>query len=342
MKRTKFIYFRFLIFILACNFTSLKSLGQNKPIKEVKYSNENCYSRSIKFFHNHVISGNSNGKIYSTNFKNKKTKCLTEGVTLGEIRDIEISGKSIVGLQSADSGAVVFIDDKCIPKIYTGHLLNWEQRFLDGMAIQNNTGFIMGDPVTNKFSLYFSKDGGKNWFASPSELSSYDGEAGFAASGTNVQILNDSIVYFVSGGLKSRFFKSEDFGLNWRISELPYSSFNSSGAYSLCMINEENGVIVGGDYTKPSNNSLICFYTNDGGNIWQESEIQPLGYRSCVINYNNLLFCCGTSGIDYSTDFGKTWRPFCQGNYFSLTTHKCKLFATTTNGTFHIFKLPKK
>ena len=108
------------------------------------------------------------------------------------------------------------------------------------------------------------------------------------------------------------------------------------------MINEDNGVIVGGDYTKPSNDSVICFYTYDGGNIWQASEIQPLGYRSCVINHNNLLFCCGSNGIDFSIDFGKTWRPFYQGNYFSLTTHKGKLFATTTYGTFHIFKLPKK
>jgi hypothetical protein len=342
MKKSIFIYFRPLFLLFVFIFLSLNSKGQNKPIRIIKYTNENCYSRSIKIFQNQVITGNSNGEIYSVNLKNNKIKCLTDGIELAEIRDIEISGNSILGLQSADSGAVVLVDFIDTPKVYTGELLNWNQRFLDGMAIHNNSGFIMGDPIGDKFSLYYSKDGGKNWFKSSSELSSYEGEAGFAASGTNVQILNDSLVYFVSGGIKSRFFKSDDFGVNWKNTELPYSSLNSSGAYSLCMINEYNGVIVGGDYTKPDEAKLICFYTNDGGNIWKASEIQPLGYRSCVTNHNNLLFCCGTNGIDYSIDFGKTWRPFCQGNYFSLTTHKGKLFATTTNGTFHIFKLPKK
>jgi hypothetical protein len=342
MKRSRFLNFRILILVLVCICASINSTGQIKPIKEIKYANENCYSRSIKIFQNHAITGNSNGKIYSINLKNKKIKCLTVGLNLAEIRDIEISNGCIFGLQSADSGAVIRVQLKRDPIIYEGDSLGWSQRFLDGMAFQNKIGFIMGDPVDDKCSLFLSIDGGSSWSSCPSELVFLEGEAGFAASGTNVQILSDSSIFFVSGGLKSRFFKSNDLGINWTISEIPYPSANSAGAYSLCMIDNVNGVIVGGDYTQPDQNNQICFYTNDGGQNWQPSEIQPLGYRSCVIEQNEFLFCCGTNGIDYSLDFGKTWIPFTKGNYFSMISYKGKLFATTTNGSFHIFELPKK
>jgi hypothetical protein len=88
----------------------------------------------------------------------------------------------------------------------------------------------MGDPVESVFSLYFSMDRGLNWTVSRTAVKSYEGEAGFAASGTNVQLLGDSLIYFVSGGHYSRFFKSNDLGQTWEISELPYSSNNTSGA----------------------------------------------------------------------------------------------------------------
>ena len=341
MKTYRFFSWHTIFFVIfCCNIYNLS--GQNQPIKEIKYTSETCYSRSIKVFRKHVITGNSNGKIYSVNLKNNKIECLNEALNLGEIRDVEISNGFIFGLQSADSGAVIQVDLKGSPTIYKGDSLGWGHRFLDGMAFQNKIGFIMGDPVDNQFSLYLSKNGGANWSSCPTKLASLEGEAGFAASGTNVQILGDSSIFFVSGGLKSRFFKSNDLGINWTISEIPYPAANSAGAYSLCMIDNDNGVIVGGDYTKPNNKDQICFYTINGGQNWQPSEIQPLGYRSCVIEHNEFLFCCGTNGIDYSLDFGKTWIPFANGNYFSMISYKGKLFATTTNGTFHIFELPKK
>jgi photosystem II stability/assembly factor-like uncharacterized protein len=318
------------------------SYGQTQPLTEVKYTQESCYSRSVKVFKNHIITGNSNGKIYAINLTNNKVKCLTQERTFGEIRDIEISGHQILGLQSADSGAIVKVHLKKEPIVYKGDSLGWKSRFLDGMAIQKNIGFIMGDPVESVFSLYFSMDRGLNWTVSRTAVKSYEGEAGFAASGTNVQLLGDSLIYFVSGGHYSRFFKSNDLGQTWEISELPYSSNNTSGAYSLCMYNDLIGAVVGGDYTNPNDTILNSFYTLDGGNTWQKSEVQPSGYRSCVIQSNQVLFCCGTNGIDYSLDFGKNWTPFASGNYFAMTTHKDKLYATTTNGTFHIFEIPKE
>ncbi len=316
------------------------SYGQTQPFMEVKYTQESCYSRSIKVFKNHIITGNSNGKIYAISLKTNKVKCLTQERTFGEIRDIEISGHQLLGLQSADSGAIVKVHLKKEPIVFEGDSLGWKHRFLDGMAIQKNIGFIMGDPVESVFSLYFSMDGGLNWTASGTALKSYEGEAGFAASGTNVQILGDSLIYFVSGGRYSRFFKTNDLGRTWKISELPYFSDNASGAYSLCMYNDLIGAVVGGDYTKPNDIILNGFYTIDGGETWQKSEVQPFGYRSCIIQSNQILFCCGTNGIDYSIDFGKNWRPFASGNYFAMTTHNDKLYATTTNGTFHIFEIP--
>ncbi len=333
---------RAITLVFAQHFFISNSIGQTQNFKEVKYSEEPCYSRSIKVFKNRIITGNSNGKIYSFNLNSNKVNCLTKKTVIGEIRDIEISGNYLLGLQSADSGLIIKAHLKKNPTIISADSLDWKNHFLDGLAVQENIGFIMGDPVENIFSLFFSKDGGSNWNRNRSDLKSFEGEAGFAASGTNVQILADSLIYFVSGGTRSRFFKTKDLGITWEISDIPYFSKSASGAYSLCMLDNLKGVVVGGDYTKPNENDLIGFYTIDGGKTWQKSNNQPLGYRSCVINSNQILFCCGTNGIDYSVDFGKNWKSFAIGNYFAMTTFKGKLYATTTNGSFHIFDIPKE
>ncbi len=77
--------------------------------------------------------------------------------------------------------------------------------------------------------------------------------------------MNDSTFIFVSGGKKSRFFKSTDKGKSWKITSLPYLTSETSGAFSICMISEKIGVIVGGDYSNPDLCLNTCFYTDDGG-----------------------------------------------------------------------------
>jgi hypothetical protein len=329
----------FIIFFISNYFSfAQKSQELQIPVKIVTYSNDNCYSRSIIKVRNNIITGNSNGKIISYNLNKKSTKNLSGDLQLGEIRDLEYIDGNIYGLQSADSGLLVKTSLKGESTIIENS--DWSNVFLDGLAIENNLGFIMGDPVNGIFSLFISFTAGLDWEKCEGQIESFQGEAGFAASGTTVQIV-DNVLFFVSGGANSRFFKSLDFGKTWISSKISYPSGSSIGPFSIYMSNTSNGIVVGGDYLNPNDNKSISFTSDDGGHSWIESIIQPRGYRSCIIFANNVHYACGSNGIDYSIDNGKTWLPFADGNYFCMTTSKKHLFATTTKGTFHVFNLIK-
>jgi photosystem II stability/assembly factor-like uncharacterized protein len=188
----------------------------------------------------------------------------------------------------------------------------------------------MGDPVDNEFSLYHSSDL-KHWEKITPALPSYFGEAGFAASGSTVQISN-GIYYFVSGGEKSRFFMSKDKGQTWIHSELPFKNSQASGTFSLAMKDQKNGIVVGGDYLAPNSRENVCFITKDGGITWSAPTSGPFGYRSCVYYTDGVYYSCGTNGIDYSKDNGTTWIQLSNENCFSMCSDTEYVYASSTNG----------
>lgn len=254
-----------------------------------------------------------------------------------EMRDIARSGDYILGIQSGDNGKIVRISNGGETKIIQPEM--WKGVFLDGMDFIGKRGFLMGDPVDGKFSLYHTNDGGLNWSPCEGNIAAKEGEAGFAASGTNVQILNDSTYIFISGGSQSRYFKSTNNGKTWSDVVLPYYPGEGSGAFSIHFSNDSIGMIVGGDYTNADLFLNASFYTDDGGESWFNPSNPPRGYRSCVYEAKGVYYTCGQNGIDFSTDGGKNWTPFADGNYFSLGSTETQLIATTTEGRIQLFDL---
>ena len=223
-----------------------KYTRKNKSAQTIQYSTEKgCYSRSIIVKDSLVYTANSNGSMYATNLKTSKSTNLLANKRFEEMRDIEFSGENLFGMQSGSYGLLAQTNGQKFIDYITPTSSMWIGTFLDGMDFHNKIGFIMGDPKKGYFSLYKSIDGGLKWNECDGKLEAFEGEAGFAASGTNVQVLNDSTFYFVSGGKKSRFFKSTDQGKSWKSTSLPYMTSESSGAFSVCMINDSVGVIVG-------------------------------------------------------------------------------------------------
>ena len=318
-----------------------KYTRKNKAAKIIQYTSDGCYSRSIIYRDSFVYTGNSDGSLYSTNLKTETTMNLMANKKFEEMRDIEFSNNFLFGMQSGSFGLLAKVDSLKFIEFVTPSSSMWIGTFLDGMDFYGNTGFIMGDPKDGFFSLFKSENGGNTWAPCEGKVESYEGEAGFAASGTTVHVMNDSTFIFVSGGKKSRFFKSTDKGKTWKITSLPYMTSESSGAFSICMISDQIGVVVGGDYANPDLCLNTCFFTDDGGEFWINAEEQTRGYRSCVIQANGVFYACGTSGIDYSIDNGVSWRPFANGNYFSMCTDNHSLYATIPNGSFQIFDLIK-
>jgi hypothetical protein len=319
-----------------------KYTRKNKSAQIIQYTTDKAYSRSILVKDSIVYTANSNGSMYATDLKTGTSLNLLANKKFEEMRDIEWSGNHLLGMQSGSYGILAKTDGRKFIDYITPSTSIWIDKFLDGMDFFGNTGFIMADPKDGYFSLYYSEDGGLNWKECAGKLTNYEGEAGFAGSGTNVQVLNDSTFVFVSGGKKSRYFRSTDKGETWKITSIPYMTSESSGAFSICMISDSVGVIVGGDYMNPDLCLNTCFYTDDAGQFWINAEEQTRGYRSCVYFANGVFYAAGTNGLDYSTDNGISWKPFANGNFFALCADEKCLYATIPGGSFQIFDLVQK
>lgn len=186
--------------------------------------------------------------------------------------------------------------------------------FMDAMAFDGNTGYIIGDPINGRAYILYSADRGHTWQRADSSLcpALKEGEAFFASSGTNLAILRQGRkkkLVFVSGGTASALYLPD----SKTSSVLPLlQGGNSTGANSIaCNPATGQAVVVGGDFSKDTvinGNSVLLDIK--GGNIRHIRQPQkpPHGYRSAVAwAGNSRLVCCGTSGIDISDDGGNTW-----------------------------------
>jgi photosystem II stability/assembly factor-like uncharacterized protein len=191
-------------------------------------------------------------------------------------------------------------------KVYENHDT---AMFLDAIAFKNNeSGAVIGDPIQDTIFLLQTKDRGAHWSKIPANYwkSKVDsGEAFFASSNSNLNYLNNSIL-FISGGVKSRlWWKGEAMNLSI------IQGGKSTGANSLAVSpNKKQIVIVGGDFMKDKNNNAIAssYWYRKNNFTKNNSFAMPNGYRSSVGFLNNdLLIACGTSGVDYSKNQGKTW-----------------------------------
>ena len=316
-----------------------KYLRKNKNAPTTHFGDSTIYARGIFVDSSIIYFGSSDGSIRSFNTETNKSTVLIKLGGKGETRDLERSNGVLFGMQSGDNGMITRVSKEGAigfiePKQWRGH-------FFDALDFNGDVGFLMGDPVDGFFTLIHSKDGGKTWNNCEGKVKAITGEAGFAASGSNVHVFNDSTYVFVSGGMRSNFYKTTDSGKSWSFVEIPYYPSETTGAYSMCFSDDKNGVIVGGNYKQPELKMNTTYYTHDGGETWYNSLQPPGGYRSCVFAYNDVFYSCGRNGIDISFN-GEDWVPFAKGTYYSLNVCKDKLIATTTKGSFTSFNLVEK
>lgn len=187
-----------------------------------------------------------------------------------------------------------------------------EKAFFDAIACWDKKNCIaMSDPVDGHYLLISTKDGGNKWETITSNKlpATVDGEAAFAASGTCLITQGKNTAFIVSGGKDARVFRSADRGKSWSAAKSPIVSGTSgSGIFSIAMIDAKKGMIVGGNYEKPMDNTSSLAFTNDGGKTWQAASGLS-GYRSGVAFINaSTIVAVGTNGSDISRNGGERWR----------------------------------
>jgi len=193
---------------------------------------------------------------------------------------------------------------------------NHEKTFYDSMQFWNEQeGIAIGDPTEDCFSILITRDGGTTW----NKLSCEDlpklveGEAAFAASNTNI-IVKGNKAWIVSGGKKARVFYSDDKGKTWKVFDTPIVQGKTmTGIFTADFYNDKIGIIAGGDYEVPLQNSQNKAITTDGGKTWKLiAKNSGFGYASCIQFVPNSkgkgIVTVGATGLQYSSDGGNTWK----------------------------------
>ncbi|WP_432710407.1 WD40/YVTN/BNR-like repeat-containing protein [Pedobacter sp.] len=216
--------------------------------------------------------------------------------------------------------------------------------FLDGMDFWNaNQGIIFGDPIEHHMQLLRTNDGGMSWtnISDRLKLNMAEGEAGFAASGTTIKVLGKGKVWISTGGIASNIYYSKDYGQHWSRYPLPiWSGANSTGPFSMDFLNEQQGIVVGGDYLQDELNTNNILLTSNGGKEWKKPRVPVTGYRSGVKYINKrLCIAVGTSGVDISTDGGQTWRLLSELSFNAVGASKDGKLVLLAGGNGLIYKL---
>jgi photosystem II stability/assembly factor-like uncharacterized protein len=251
-----------------------------------------------------------------------------------QFRDVEA--------QDARRASVLAIGEGDASRIYTtfdgGR--NWTQAFVnddpaafyDCMAFYPGwrRGLVLSDAVGGKFRIAATDDFGKSWHVLPNDgmPPAMANEAAFAASGTCL-VTSGRDAWFASGVGASRVFHSRDGGATWTVTAAPIpAAATGGGVFSLAFRNPRDGVMVGGDFSAPTNGARASGFTRDGGASWQPGgdlsgyrsgvdwyvrrpdafDRLPAGRRQGLTLARATLIAVGPTGSDVSDDGGRSWR----------------------------------
>jgi len=280
--------------------------------------------RALEIKNNTIYGASSTGMIYSfeadtpKQIKQEQYRSSIDSL-IPNFRSLAITDTDVFAMSIANP-ALLFKNGKVV---YTE---SHPKVFYDSMEFWNNKeGIAVGDFTDNCISILITRDGGDSWTKLDCSVFSdiKEGEGFFAASDSNIAIIEND-TWIASGGLNSRVYFSSDKGRSWDITETPIIQGEStSGIFSMAFYDKKKGYAIGGDYTKPKQNSLNKIRTIDGGKTWNTvADKQNPGYRSCVQYVPNSngekLVAVGFSGVDFSSDSGLTWKHLSDEGFYTI------------------------
>jgi len=182
--------------------------------------------------------------------------------------------------------------------------------FFDAIAFETpKHGFVLGDPINNKFVLMETKDGGETWAMFKNRPDAFPGEAAFAASGTCLRVDKNEVV-IVTGGSQARQLDYVIKSNLWDYWALPITHGKAScGAFSFAKADDHSSKIyIGGDYSSDHKTDSVASYIKYVDNSINTPIRSPSGFQSCVEYLKDQTFLStGTPGSNITVDGGKTW-----------------------------------
>jgi photosystem II stability/assembly factor-like uncharacterized protein len=303
--------------------------AQPKPVVKLLTSGTKTSLRGISVVNDRVVwASGSNGTVARSTDGGKTWKWLKiKGFEQRDFRDIEAFDATTAIVIAIDAPAYILktVDGGQTWKaVYENGQAGM---FLDALEFWNDqAGIVIGDPINGKVFIARTFDNGNTWKEIPEAYKPAvdSGEAFFASSGTNVRVLDKDEAVMVSGGSRSQVF-IRDKQVN-----LPFIQGKETvGANSVAVMDKGSRkggstmVVVGGDFSNPTSDSLNCFISTNRGASWSTPRKGPRGYRSCVEYLSKKhLVACGPTGVDLSTDGGQTWKGISDEGFHAVRIAK--------------------
>lgn len=217
--------------------------------------------------------------------------------------------------------------------------------FLDAMDFtpyNAQIGMVVGDPVDGKPYMLRTTDGGETWKRMRNDRlpAMKPGEAYFAASNSNIRMLDDIIFLGVTGGSDSRLIVNnpQQSSISLDKTDSPTSGANGLDYFLLTNF----GLIAGGDFENPesSENNMFLFELDENMSPVVRTPVQnPDGYKSGVAILNGSeAISCGLTGVDYTEDGGLNWRKISSTPFHSCEKSKSgkKVYLAGPNGSIGV------
>jgi hypothetical protein len=335
----------FILVLSSFLFVSCYKEYQARDIQQVSILNISVDSTSIRAIdavdEKMAIFAGSNGIIGNVYMRNDdwsvslSEKIRYKDTLIPNFRSVASNGKDIFALSIGNPALLTkFNASETDPSTQSDVMGSYrlvykevhEKVFYDSMKFfDTQNGIAMGDPTENCLSIIITQDGGDTWAKIPCDkLPKVEkGEAAFAASNTNIKVIGKT-AWIVTGGAKARVFKTTDLGKSWSVFDTPIICGNGpQGIYSVDFADENNGILIGGDYSNPRENKANKAITKDGGKTWQlvADKSEP-AYKSCIQFVPNTqgkeVFAVGFTGISYSKDGGLTWKEISKEAYYTI------------------------
>jgi photosystem II stability/assembly factor-like uncharacterized protein len=321
----------------------------------------------------HIFASGTGGTVVQSRDGGKSWNVQTvPGAESLDFRDIHAIDRDNLVIMSSGSPARMY-RSKDGGKLWTKTFERTDEKFfLDAVAFwDDNNGLVMGDPIDGRVLLLRTTDGGNSWQQVENTPKLLPGEAGFAASGTNMITVGKNKVLIALGGAPkdqtiktSRVLVSSDRAETWQAASLLLDRSPSAGIFSLHFIDDENGIAVGGDYKKETSTTGTIAITQDGGQSWSvpaesvpaesgANQSTPSGFRSCVVSFpysvidqgiNNDGSAClsvGPNGTDYSTDQGRTWIRVSETGFHAIDFGNA-IWASGSQGRIGTWRIQKQ
>jgi photosystem II stability/assembly factor-like uncharacterized protein len=184
--------------------------------------------------------------------------------------------------------------------------------FLDAMDFADaKHGYILGDPIGNKFVLLETNDSGDTWNKFKTQPNALTGEAAFAASNTCLRVEDGNIVIVTGGKYCRKLTLNKNTPDAWQSRDLDIIHGRSSqGAFSTARGSCD--IVVGGDYQNDTRTDSVaeywCYNGTYAGGPMRLSKTPPSGYQSSVEYIkDNIFLSTGTPGTNITIDSGQTW-----------------------------------